>query len=96
MATKRLQNLFPKHLRLLADAAGISPPDNLDENLKVPVTHRLVCKNYLDLQKQREKYENKMHEEWYFQQMMNEDDERMWALAQECDEGTYFEPQEYK
>ena len=35
------------------------------------------------------------YEEVLFQQMM-QDEENEWAIAQMCDEGTYFEPQEYK
>ena len=34
-------------------------------------------------------------EEVLFQQMM-QDEENEWAIAQMCDEGTYFEPQECK
>ena len=35
------------------------------------------------------------YEEVLFQQMM-QDEENEWAIAQMCDEGTYFEPQECK
>ncbi len=46
-------------------------------------------------QKARALEESKQHEEALFHQMM-QDEENEWAIAQMCDEGTYFEPQEYK
>ena len=46
-------------------------------------------------QKARALEEAKQHEEALFHQMM-QDEENEWAIAQMCDEGTYFEPQEYK
>ena len=46
-------------------------------------------------QKARALEEAKEYEESLFQQMM-QDEENEWAIAQMCDEGTYFEPQECK
>ena len=46
-------------------------------------------------QKARALEESKQHEEALCHQMM-QDEENEWAIAQMCDEGTYFEPQEYK
>ena len=46
-------------------------------------------------QKARALEEAKEYEEALFQQMM-QDEENEWAIAQMYDEGTYFEPQEYK
>lgn len=48
------------------------------------------------LRKKREANEqDRLLEEHHFECMM-QDEEREWAIAQMCDEGTYFEPQEYK
>lgn len=47
------------------------------------------------LKKKEVEEEDRLLEEHYFECMM-EDDEREWAIAQMADEGTYFEPQEYK
>ena len=46
-------------------------------------------------QKARALAEAQQHEEALFHQM-RQDEENEWAIAQMCDEGTYFEPQEYK
>ena len=52
-------------------------------------------KKEIKKQKDRALEENKHHEEMLFQQMM-QDEENEWAIAQMCDEATYFDPQEYK
>ena len=46
-------------------------------------------------QRQEMEHDNRQYEEHLFQCAM-QDDEREWAIAQMCDEGSYFEPQEYK
>ncbi len=65
------------------------PP--LDEPEVLPYALRRSIK----FQKDRARWEERQLEEQHLQCMM-EDDEREWAIAQMCDEGTYFEPQEYK
>ena len=65
------------------------PP--LEEPDWMPHTVRRKIKE----QKARALEEAKEYEESLFQQMM-QDEENEWAIAQMCDEGTYFEPQEYK
>ena len=65
------------------------PP--LEEPDWMPHTVRRKIKE----QKARALEEAKEYEEALFQQMM-QDEENEWAIAQMCDEGTYFEPQEYK
>ena len=65
------------------------PP--LNEPAWMPHTVRRKIKE----QTARALEEAKQHEEALFHQMM-QDEENEWAIAQMCDEGTYFEPQEYK
>ena len=65
------------------------PP--LNEPDWMPHTVRRKIKEH----KARALEEAKEYEEALFHQMM-QDEETEWAIAQMCDEGTYFEPQEYK
>jgi len=58
-----------------------------------PILVRL--RRSIKFQKDRARWEEQQLEEQHLQCMM-EDEEREWAIAQMCDEGTYFEPQEYK
>ena len=66
-----------------------------EPSLEPPEPVNLVGAMRRRRQRQEMENDNRQYEEHLFQCAM-QDDEREWAIAQMCDEGTYFEPQECK
>ena len=66
-----------------------------DPPLEQPDPVNLISAMRRRRQRQEMEHDNRQYEEHLFQCAM-QDDEREWAIAQMCDEGTYFEPQECK